>query len=321
MVKTCRSCQEFSNAQSKCSMVEVEIPRYAWHTLGIDLFEVNGKWFLLVTDCFSKVPFVRTVPNTGALATIKALKNIMGENGVPVKVISDNGVHFVAHEFKKFSKQYGFEMIFSSPRYARGHALIERHVQTIEKCMIKCKASGQDFDLALLALRATPLDSSLKSPGEILNGRKYRSTLPDISHIRSKQSADNKSTRQKLQQKQSASATYYNRSTKSKNALSPGQNVRLFNFKHKTWEPATIVSVANTPRSYIVQRCSGGVPLRRNRIHLKETKEKWNTEMPTNKSAPQQNASFSTTGTHNDVGVTRERGKRMRRQTELFQST
>ena len=189
------------------------------------LFEVNGKWFLLVTDCFSKVPFVRTVPNTGALATIKALKNIMGENGVPVKVISDNGVHFVAHEFKKFSKQYGFEMIFSSPRYARGHALIERHVQTIEKCMIKCKASGQDFDLALLALRATPLDSSLKSPGEILNGRKYRSTLPDISHIRSKQSADNKSTRQKLQQKQSASATYYNRSTKSKNAPSPGQNV------------------------------------------------------------------------------------------------
>ena len=180
MVQTCGPCQEFSNAQAKCPMIEVEIPPHPWHTLGADLFYVNGKWYLLVTDCFSKVPFVRPLPNTGAPATIRALKNIMGENGVPVKLISDNGVHFTASEFTDFAKQYGFEMILSSPRYARGHALIERHVQTIERCMMKCKANGQDFDLALLALRATPLDATLRSPGEILNGRKYRSTLPEL---------------------------------------------------------------------------------------------------------------------------------------------
>ena len=94
MVKTCSACQEFMNAQPKCPMIEVDIPPYPWHTLGADLFEVNGKWFLLVTNCFSKPPFVRPLPNTGAPATIKALKNIMGENGVPVKFISDNGPHF-----------------------------------------------------------------------------------------------------------------------------------------------------------------------------------------------------------------------------------
>ena len=139
MVQTCGPCQEFSNAQAKCPMIEVEIPPHPWHTLGADLFYVNGKWYLLVTDCFSKVPFVRPLPNTGAPATIRALKNIMGENGVPVKLISDNGVHFTASEFSDFAKQYGFEMILSSPRYARGHALIETHVQTIERCMMKCK--------------------------------------------------------------------------------------------------------------------------------------------------------------------------------------
>lgn len=36
-----------------------------------------------------------------------------------------------------------------------------------------------------------------------------------------------------------------------------------------------ITDKAATPRSYIVQRMSGGVPLRRNRQHLKTTIETW----------------------------------------------
>ena len=233
MVKTCATCQEFSNAQAKCPMIEVDIPPHAWHTLGMDLFQVNGKWVLLVSDCLSKAPFVRPLPNTGARGTIKALKNIMGENGVPVKVISDNGVHFTAFEFANFAKEYGFELILSSPRYARGHALIERHVQTIEKCMMKCAASGQDFDLALLALRSTPLDATLRSPGEILNNRKYRSTLPGISDT------DNKFTdysRTCPQQKQKKSAQYWDCTVVAKKDHVPSQPAGLRNLKQGTRE-------------------------------------------------------------------------------------
>ena len=275
-IKTCSACQEFMNAQTKCPMVEEKIPPHPWHTLGADLFEVNGKWFLLVTDCFSKSPFVRPVPNTGAPATVKALKNIMGENGVPVKLISDNGPHFSTQEFSKFAKEYGFEIILSSPRYARGHALIERHVQTVEKCMRKCMASGRDFDLALLALRATPLDATLRSPGEILNGRKYRSTVPEMT----KTSVCDNPTRERLVQKQKCGAQYYNRSVRCKEELYPGQSVRLYDLKQKIWEPATVVALSDTPRSYIVQRLGGGVPLRRNRIHIRTTAEKWNVSAP-----------------------------------------
>ena len=81
MVKTCSPCLEFCNAQPKCPMIEVET---LWHTLGVDLFQGDGKWYLLVTDCFLKVLFVRPLPNTGAPATVRAMKNIMSENGVPV---------------------------------------------------------------------------------------------------------------------------------------------------------------------------------------------------------------------------------------------
>ena len=35
--------------------------------------------------------------------------------------------------------------------------MIERHIQTIKKCMSKCDISNYNFDLALLVLRSTPL--------------------------------------------------------------------------------------------------------------------------------------------------------------------
>ena len=272
MVKHCSACQEFQNAQQKCPMISMEIPTEAWHTVGADLFHYNGRWHLLVTDYYSKAPFVRRVANTGAAATVRAMKGIMSENGIPIKVVSDNGSHFSAQEFRKFAERYGFELILSSPEYPQGHGLIERHIQTVKKCMRKCDASGYDFDLAMLTLRATPLDHNLPSPAELLNGRKFRTTLPSTREQRPGTS----DVRQLLSDKQGTATRYYNRNARAKSDLSPGQKVRLLNKKTRAWEPAVVDRKAETPRSYVVKRESGGVDLRRNRLHLRPTSETFN---------------------------------------------
>ena len=148
-------------------------------------------------------------------------------------------------------------VILSSPEYPRGHAFDERQVQTIKKCMKKCDAGGYDFDLAVLALRATPLDSHLPSPAELLNGHKLRTTVPTVipdpsnSHI----------VKQRLVQKQKMAAESYDRTAVEKPELRAGQNVRLYSKDSNTWEPATVVQKAETPQSYIVQREGGGIPL------------------------------------------------------------
>ena len=49
--------------------------------------------------------------------------------------------------------------------------------------------------------------------------------------------------------------------------------MRLLNKATRRWEPAVVYGQANTPLSYYVQKLAGGVPLRRNRIHLRETWE------------------------------------------------
>ena len=141
--------------------------------MGADLFKYKGKWYVLVTDVYSKAPFVRPLSNTGAYETVKAMKSIFAENGIPAKVVSDNGTHFTAALFKKFAREWGFELVLSSPEYPQGHGLIERHIQTIKKCMHKCDVSGYDFDLALLVVHSTPLGPDMPSPAELLHGRRF----------------------------------------------------------------------------------------------------------------------------------------------------
>ena len=269
VVGNCGACRELENAQTKCPMAITEIPAQPWHTVGVDLFQHKGKWFILVTDVYSKAPFVRPVSNTGAYASVRALKEIFSENGIPVRMISDNGTHFTAGEFKRFARRWGFEMVLSSPEYPQGHALIERHIQTIKKCMSKCDISKYDFNLALLVLRSTPLGTDLPSPAELLQRRRFRTTLPTF--VPSPPNA--KEVQEKLQKKQADAAERYDKTAKSKPDLVEGQTVRVFRKVGRKWEPAIVTGRAATPRSYVVQRLAGGEPLRRNRVHLRTTSE------------------------------------------------
>ena len=146
-------------------------------------------------------------------------------------------------------------------------------MQTVKKCMYKCDHSGHDIDLALLSLRSTPLDSHVPSPAELLNGRKYRTTMPIIDT--NVAPIDNNKVRFQLEQRQQKSKQQYDKHTKEKIELDDNQPVRIRNQETRRWEPANVITKAGTPRSYIVQRCSGGIPLRRNRQQLRPTHEQW----------------------------------------------
>ena len=83
----------------------------------------------------------------------------------------------MAGEFKRFAVEWQFEMVLSCPEELQGHALIERHIQTIKKCVSKCDVSAYDCDLALLILRSILLGPDMPSPTELLQQRKFRTTL------------------------------------------------------------------------------------------------------------------------------------------------
>ena len=87
---------------------------------------------------------------------------------------------------------------------------------------------------------------------------------------------------------------------------------------------------ATTPRSYIVQRMSGGAPLRRNRVHLRSTRESFGKPLPdeeedevdvtsTVRPADEPGISTPVTLPVSDVPMVR-RGTRERRPTQFYQA-
>ena len=158
----------------------MEILSRPWQKLGVDLFLHDSSWHVIVADYYSKYPWIFQVAAISSKDVISALEICFSEFGIPEEVISDNGPQITASKYHDFAVQYGFRLTTSNPYYPKGHGFIERQVQTIKSLLSKCAKDGSDPYLALLQLRSTPLDSRTSSPGELVQNRQLRTTLPVI---------------------------------------------------------------------------------------------------------------------------------------------
>ena len=165
-------------AQQRQPLMPDETPSRAWQIVGTDLFVINRETYLLVSDYYSKFPFVYLIPSpVTSTAVIAKIKSLFSEQGVPQRVISNNGGHFSPDAFRRFADQWCFDHVTSSPHYPQSNSFIERRVQTV-KHTLKKVGHRSDVQMALLVLRATPIDSRLPSPAELLYGRRVVSNLP-----------------------------------------------------------------------------------------------------------------------------------------------
>ncbi|KAK7088654.1 hypothetical protein V1264_022553 [Littorina saxatilis] len=264
-VKRCNVCQSNLNSQQAETLLPHDVPTRPWQNVGTDLFHFDGKEYILVSDYFSKMPFIRRLPaQPTSTSVITALKQLFSEHGIPTKVISDNGPQYDSNEFTTFSAEWGFQHVTSSPRYPQSNGFAERMVQTVKKTLLKAKQSNSDPDLALLCLRTTPIDSSLPSPAELLYSRNLQSNLPHLA----KPTPYNRKARRNLQVRQQTQKKYHDRSARDLPPLHTGQKVQMQE-NNGTWIPATVVNKRPKPRSYTIRTPNGGI-YRRNRRQLRD---------------------------------------------------
>ena len=264
LISSCNVCQKYQNSHQKEPMIPSEIPSRPWQTVRADLFHTQQSWFLIVVDYYSEFPFVRKFHNLTARAVVNEKKMLFTENGIPKILQCDNGTQFTSTEFRQLARQYGFEIVTSSPHYPRGHGFFERQVQKVKKTILKCRETGEDIQLASLALRTTPLSSNVASPAELLNGRIFKSTLPGKMYPLGNQ----EDVRNWLKARQDNQSHYYNRHTKELPDLHKDQAIHVQDPARNPWNPAKVISRGETPRSYSVET-ETGAQLRRSRIHLR----------------------------------------------------
>ena len=277
MVNACATCQKHQPSNTKEPLMPHDVPPYAWHTLGSDLFTWNQSQYLLIVDYFSKFHIIRKLNTITSKSVIVQMKGIFDEHGIPEKLISDGGTQYSSKEFKEFADNYGFTHLMSSPHYPKSNGLSERFVRTTKAILQKCLETGSDPHLAMICFRSTPVDHNIASPSELLNKRKYKSNLPTFSNFKN---ADVNCDLQLRQDKQKA---VHDKSAKPLPSIHVNDDVRCQNPITKVWEPAKVTSVHDSPRSFVV-KTGTGAQYRRNRSQLHQTKERFTFAAPSQES-------------------------------------
>jgi len=179
-VGACATCCAHRRPQPPETLMPHPVPSFPWQKIGADIFTYNRCDYLLVVDYFSKFPFILLLPDKTASSVVAMLKSLFAIYGIPITLFADN-MPFASQLMQQFASNWNFEIVTSSPGYARSNGQSERCVQTIKLLFKKAEESRTDPHIALLNYRAAPLSGSDKSPAELFMSRKLRTKLPVVS--------------------------------------------------------------------------------------------------------------------------------------------
>lgn len=260
-VQQCPECiQERTNGHEP--LLPSEFPQRPWQKVAMDFFKSANKWYLVVTDYYSRYPEIVTMQNLQEETMINHLMSIFSRHGTPETVYTDCGTQFgtlLASKFRKFAKEWGFIHITSSPKFPQSNGFIEAMVKITKRTMVK----AAEVYLALQHYRATPLSNGF-SPAELLMGRRLRTTLPLATSKLKPQIPDEQQLRKKEEQRRATQKRNYDDHHRVHDlpALQPGDTVWIIDLRRL----GVVEALADTPRSYIVKTAKQTV--RRNRYHL-----------------------------------------------------
>ena len=178
---------------------------------------------------------------------------MFSEHGIPEVLCSDNGPQYASVQFANFCTSWGISHETSSPYYPQSNGFTEACVKSAKHALQRAKYSGADPHLALLALRAMPIDSKLPSPAELLYQCQLQTT------ILAKICNSDPSALQVLEQIDTCSEAVKSQADKCSKTLVPlyaGQPVATYDTLQKLWVPATVICIL--PRSsYLVCTSNG----------------------------------------------------------------
>ena len=151
------------------------MPSRPWQQVGVDLFELNKKEYMITVDYYNNFWEIDRLTSTTSSTVVLKLKNHFARYGCPDRLISDNGPQFVSSEFRKFANDWDFEHRTSSP----GNSKANSKVETAKNLLLrKALSAGTDPYIAILDYRNTPTQGMESSPAHRLMNRRTRALLP-----------------------------------------------------------------------------------------------------------------------------------------------
>jgi transposase InsO family protein len=180
LVKRCSRCQQAAKLPPRQDPVPWEPPQSPWSRVHIDFAgPIDGTWYLIMVDAYSKWPEVVALSSPTTTATISVLRRSFSEHGFPEVLVSDNGTQFTSAQFADFCARASIQHIRSPPYHPQSNGQAERFVDTFKRALLKSRGEGTTDEMIqefLLAYRTTPNPSAPegRTPSEALMGRRLR---------------------------------------------------------------------------------------------------------------------------------------------------
>ncbi|KAL5017694.1 hypothetical protein ScPMuIL_005222, partial [Solemya velum] len=261
----CETCQESKPHNQKEPLRQHDEGDSPWQKVGLDLFDIQGKQYLVVVDYFSNFIEVDLLTTTTSARVIMFLKKHFARYGIPKVVVSDGGPQFVSQEFRTFVSSWSINHVMSSAMHQQANGKAESAVKIMKTLIRKTKKEGGDPFEAILEQRNTPRQDTGRCPAEMMFGRQTRSFLPHIVKCDDAQGVKVKRESRKRSVKQS-----YDRKARRLSEIDIGQSVFFQHMEGKNWRLGQVTEIVG-PRTYVIRGPDGGV-YRRNRVHMRPTK-------------------------------------------------
>jgi hypothetical protein len=156
LADNCELCQESKPRNCRETLKQHDNDAYPWNKIGLDIFEIKGRNYLIAVDYDSNFIEVDYLPIMNSSQMIGILKKHFARYGIPSIVMSDNGPQFVSREFELFLSNWKVNHATSSPGHQQSNGKAEAAVKIVKTLMKKTVKVGRDQFEALLEQRNTP---------------------------------------------------------------------------------------------------------------------------------------------------------------------
>ena len=102
-------------------MIPNVVPDGLLQVIVTDIYYVKKRPYLIVVDYFSKFIEVNYFSSLASSETIHALKSVFARNGIPEVLGLDNRPQYDSAVLAKFTKDWEFKHVTSSPLYAQSN--------------------------------------------------------------------------------------------------------------------------------------------------------------------------------------------------------
>ncbi|KAL9989578.1 hypothetical protein ACROYT_G004142 [Oculina patagonica] len=88
-VSTCEACREYERGQPKETMMSPETPNRPWQRVAADLFELEGKVYLVTSDYYSDFFELDHLRSPSSISVIRKLKAHFARHGIPEQLVRE----------------------------------------------------------------------------------------------------------------------------------------------------------------------------------------------------------------------------------------